>query len=554
MKLIECVPNFSEGKNEDIISAITNEITLVENINLLDVDSGADTNRTVVTFVGSPEIVVEAAFNAIKKASELIDMRNHLGEHPRMGATDVCPLIPVSDVSMKECIKYSKILAQKVSKELNIPIFLYEESANTSIRRNLANIRKGEYEGMKDKIKTPGWKPDYGKNEINLKSGVTAIGARNYLIAYNINLNSKDRKIASDIALDVRELGRAKRDLKGKIIRDSSGKIKRKPGKLKSTKAVGWYIDEYKKAQVSMNLTNYKTTSVHAAFEEVRNQARKRGLRVTGSEIVGLIPKEAIIDAGMFYLEKQNKPRSISEEDIIHIAVESLGLNDISTFNPDLSIVENRISTSRNLINLKVAEFSNEVSSDSPAPGGGSVSALSGSLSASLVAMVSNLTFGKKEYENKKRTIEKIGCDAQKIKKELNLLIDSDTDAFNMIMESFRLPKKTIEEKAARDMKIEKATINAIEIPFKVMELSMKSLKLSKKIAKIGNKNSLSDSGVSSEMAFSAINGAYMNVLINLKELANDDYVKKMNKKSNTLIKEANKIIKECRDYIFKKL
>ena len=554
MKLIECVPNFSEGKDESIISAITKEITLTDNIELLDVDSGADTNRTVVTFIGPPDMIVEAAFNGMKKASELIDMRNHLGEHPRMGATDVCPLIPVSGVSMKECIKYSKILAQKVSKELNIPIFLYEESANTSIRKNLANIRKGEYEGMKDKIKDSKWKPDYGENKINLKSGVTAIGARNYLIAYNINLNSKDRKIASDIALDVRELGRAKRDLRGKIIRDSNGQIKRKAGKLKSTKAVGWYIDEYKKAQVSMNLTNYKTTSIHAAFEEVRKQARKRGLRVTGSEIVGLIPKEAIIDAGLFYLEKQNKPRSISEEDITHIAIESLGLNDISTFNPNLSIVENRITSSKNLSNLKVHEFVNEVSSDSPAPGGGSVSALSASLSASLVAMVANLTFGKKEYENKKRTIEMIGRDAQKIKKELTLLIDSDTDAFNMIMESFRLPKKTIEEKAIRDIEIEKATINAIEIPFKVMELSMKSLELSKKIAKIGNKNSLSDSGVSSEMAFSAINGAYMNVLINLKELTNDNYVKKMNKKSNGLIKEANKIIKECRHYIFKKL
>jgi glutamate formiminotransferase len=319
MKIIECVPNFSEGRDSSTINSIVEEIKKNKSIELLDVDPGKDTNRTVVTFIGSPDDVIEAAFNAIKKASELIDMRYHSGEHPRMGATDVCPLIPVSNVSMKECIGFSKILAKRVAKELNIPIFLYEESATTIERQNLANIRKGEYEGMAEKLLSEKWKPDYGKATMNMKAGVTAIGARNYLIAYNINLNTTDKKIASDIALDIRELGRARRDSKGKIIRFSNGEINRKPGKLKATKAVGWYIDEYKKAQVSMNLINYKITSIHKAFEEVRKQARKRGLRVTGSEIVGLIPKEALLEAGLYYIKKQNKCKAVSENNIIHM-------------------------------------------------------------------------------------------------------------------------------------------------------------------------------------------------------------------------------------------
>ena len=554
MKIIECVPNFSEGRETSTINSIVEEIKKTKLIEVLDVDPGKDTNRTVITFIGSPESVIEAAFNAIKRASELIDMQHHTGEHPRMGATDVCPLIPVSNVSMKECIKFSKILAKRVAKELDIPVFLYEESAKSIERQNLANIRKGEYEGMAEKLLDKKWMPDYGEAVMNSKAGVTAIGARNYLIAYNVNLNTVDKKIASDIALDIRELGRARRDSKGKIIRFPNGKINRKPGKLKATKAVGWYIDEYKKAQVSMNLINYKVTSIYKAFEEVRNQARKRGLRVTGSEIVGLIPKEALLESGLYYIEKQNKCKAVSENHIIHIAIESLGLNEISAFDPKLNIVENRITRNNQLIDLKVGEFTDEVSSHSPAPGGGSVSSLAGSLSASLIAMVSNLTFEKKEYASKNNIIEEIGFRAQNIKNHLNELIDSDSDAFNMIIQSFKLPKKTLEEQKNRNIAIEKATINAIEIPFSVMKLSMEALKLSKKIARIGNKNSLSDSGVASEMAYSSINGAYMNVLINLKDLKNKTYKQKMNKKASELNRDAKKIIKECRTYILKNL
>ena len=362
MKIIECVPNFSEGKDKNKIDEITNAIKSVESISLLDVDMGFDTNRTVVTFVGPPESVLEAAFAAIKKASELIDMRIHKGEHSRMGATDVCPFIPVSNVSMSECIDLSKALAKRVAKELEIPIFLYEKSASHPNRINLANIRSGEYEGMEDKLQDENWCPDYGARKLNKKAGVTAIGAREFLIAYNINLNTHNKKLASDIALDIREAGRGKRDANGKFVRDDNGNIVKVPGSLKSTKAVGWYIDEYKQAQVSMNLTNYNITSIHQAFDEVRKQALRRGLRVTGSEIVGLIPLKAIKESGIYYLDKQNQSKGIPEDDIIHIAIKSLGLDDLSIFNPNEKIIEYRINkTSDLLVNQSVENFLHEL-------------------------------------------------------------------------------------------------------------------------------------------------------------------------------------------------
>ena len=554
MKLIECVPNFSEGVDETIINQITNEISSMNEVTLLDVDPGKDTNRTVVTFIGRPDQVIEAAFLAIKKASMLIDMRKHKGEHPRMGATDVCPLIPVAEVSMEECVQYSHQLAKKVADELNISVFLYEESASDARRKNLSNIRKGEYEGMKEKLQTQKWTPDYGPNSLNAKSGVTAIGARNFLIAYNINLNTRDKKIATDIALDIREAGRAKRDKNNKILRKKDGSIIKLPGSLKDTKAVGWYIEEYKKAQVSINLTNYKSTSIHSAFEEVRKQANKRGVRVTGSEIVGLVPKQAILESGLFYLYKQNKSTAIPEKDIIDMAIDSLGLNEISTFNQSESIVENRIQEKKPLANLTISSFTDEVSQDSPAPGGGSVSAQAGSLASALVAMVANLSFGKKEYLSNNELILDIGIQAQSLKKDLLNLVDMDSNAFDKIMIGFRMPKKTENQIKARDSVIIAATKHAIDIPLKIMELSMKALTLSKKIMKIGNKNSISDAGVASEMSLAAIRGAHMNVLINLKDLNDEAYKLKTLKKANKILSRSDREIRISRQYIEKKL
>ena len=554
MRLIECVPNFSEGADLDIIDKITNKISSIKNIELLDVDPGKDTNRTVVTFIGPPEDVIEAAFQGIKIAATLIDMKKHSGEHPRMGATDVCPLIPVSEVSMDECIAYSKKLAKKVAKELSIPVYLYEESAANKYRKNLSDIRKGEYEGFEEKIKSQEWTPDYGDAIFNIRSGVTAIGARNFLIAYNVNLNTRDKKIATDIALDIREAGRAKRDKNGKIIRKKDGSMIKVPGTLKCTKAVGWYIDEYKKAQVSINLTNYNTTSIETAFEEIRKCANKRGVRVTGSEIVGLVPKTALLSAGLFYLAKQGKSAAIPDKEIIDIAIDSLGLNEISKFEQNKAIIENRIKNDNPLINLKVSELANEVSIDSPAPGGGSISALAGALGSALVSMVSNLTFGKKDYKENNLLIEEIGIGAQKLKKELLLKIDEDTKAFDGIMNSFRMPKKTIEQKTARKNQIQSATKYAIEVPFSVMKLSLQVLLLSKKILKVGNQNSLSDAGVAAELASTSINGAYMNVLINLKDIEDKKYSKEILKKTEVIINKNEKQLARFRTILYKKL
>ena len=554
MKLIECVPNFSEGVDESIIKEITHEISSVNNVTLLDVDPGKDTNRTVVTFIGTPDKVISAAFLAIKKAAILIDMTKHKGEHPRMGATDVCPLIPITGVSMDECVKYSHQLAKKVADELNISVFLYEESASNAKRKNLSNIRKGEYEGMQEKLQTKDWTPDYGPNILNEKSGVTAIGARNFLIAYNVNLNTRDKKIATDIALDIREAGRARRDKNNKILRKKDGSMRKIPGSLKETKAVGWYIDEYKKAQVSINLTNYNITSIHSAFEEVRNQANKRGVRVTGSEIVGLVPKQALLESGLFYLTKQKKSTAIPEKDIIDIAIDSLGLNEISAFNQFESIIENRIGQKKRLVDMSNSDFTDEVSRESPAPGGGSVSAQTGALAAALIAMVANLSFGKKEYLKNNEVILDIGNQAQLLKKELLILVDEDSNAFDKIMSAIKMPRKTENQKEERDAAITLATKHAIDIPFKTMELSMLVLTLSKKIMKIGNKNSISDAGVASEMSFAAIKGAYMNVLINLKDIYDDSYRDKVLNKANKILKRSDSDIRISREYLSKKI
>jgi glutamate formiminotransferase/formiminotetrahydrofolate cyclodeaminase len=527
MKLIECVPNFSEGRNEDVINQITSEIKSVSNVKLLDVDPGKDTNRTVVTFAGNPDDVIEAAFLAISKASELIDMSKHEGAHPRMGATDVCPLIPIKGVSVDECVEYSHKLAKKVAQKLKIPIFMYEKSASSKSRQNLAKIRQGEYEEMSDKLKMKDWKPDYGPDELHIKSGVTAIGVREFLIAYNINLNTSDKKLASDIALDIREAGRAKRDENGKIIRDKDGVMVKVPGTLKSVKAVGWFLDEYNVAQVSMNLIDYKTTSVHRVFEEVRTQAQKRGLRVTGSELVGLIPLDSLLEAGRYYLQKQNKTSGVSDSQLIHIAVKSMGLDEMYPFNNDEKIIDYMIDDSDKLINKTISNFADEVSSDSPAPGGGSISALAGSLSASLTSMVANLSHDKKQFKDKK-FINDIACRSQELKNKFLVLIDEDTDAFDRLMVSFRLPKKSESEIKFRENQILVMSKLVTEVPLEVLEKSLIALGLALEVLKINNTNCISDAGVAGEMAYSCGYGAYYNVKINLIDLKDDKvYCKK---------------------------
>ena len=534
MKLIECVPNISEGRNKSIINEIANQVKQVSNVHLLDIDPGFDTNRTVITFVGQPEPVLEAAYLLIKKASELIDMRNHTGEHSRMGSTDVCPLIPVKNISMQECVDISKKLAKKVSEELSIPVFLYENSASNIERVNLANIRKGEYEGMFEKIKKDNWKPDFGKSENNAKNGAIAIGAREFLIAYNINLNTFDKKIATDIALDIREAGRAKRDKNGNIIRDKSGKILKKPGSLKFCKAVGWYIDEYNQAQVSINLTNYKKTSIFKTFEEVRNEARKRGARVTGSEIVGLMPLDSLLDCGKYYLKKQNRSTGIPEKDILNIAIQSLGLSDISTFDINEKIIEYRIDEQqKSFKNFKVEELVDLTSMGTPTPGGGSVSALAGAFAMALSSMVANLSFAKKGLEKHNKLHIEIAEKSQEFKDRLIKLIDLDSNSYDLVLAAIRLPKKTQEDIDYRFKEIEKATIYAAEVPLEILEISVNSFKLIDKLCDIGNPNSITDIGVGLYLLYSTSRGASMNVKINAYNLTDNhkkSFIKKLQK------------------------
>ena len=472
-KIVECVPNFSEGRDQVIIDHIANAIEQVEGTTLLDVDPGADTNRTVVTFVGSPEAVVEGAFQAIKRASELIDMQKHSGAHARMGATDVCPFIPVSGVSMEDCAELSRILGKRVGEELDIPVYLYEFAASSPERENLAIVRAGEYEGLSEKLKNPQWKPDFGAATFNVRSGATVIGARKFLIAYNINLNTRDQKKATDIALEIREAGRNARDPKTKkFIRDENGTPVKRPGTLKAVKAVGWYIDEYQMAQISMNLVDQEVTPIHMAFDEVVKQADERGLRVSGSELVGLIPLNAMLDAGRYFLKKQNSTTAVSHAETIRIAIQSMGLNEISEFNPDERIIEYQLGSSdgQKLVDMKVNAFVDELASDSPAPGGGSVSALASAMSAGLTNMVGVLTYNKKGYAEHWDEIETISIEAQALKDTFLYLVDEDTQSFNQVLAAMRLPKKSDEQISTRNEAMQKATIYSAEIPLQVME------------------------------------------------------------------------------------
>ena len=519
-QLIECVPNFSEGLDLSIIKQITDEVESIEGVRLLNVDPGKATNRTVVTFVGTPQAVIDAAFLAIKKAGELIDMSKHKGEHPRMGATDVCPLIPIANISMEETAKWAQKLGERVGKELQIPIYLYEAAQSKKERSNLSVIRAGEYEGFFKKIKLPEWKPDFGPAEFDAKRGATVIGARDFLVAYNVNLNTTSTRRANSIAFDVREAGRVKREgdpINGKVVTDANGNPVSIPGTLKSVKAIGWFIEEYGVAQISMNLTNINITPLHIAFDEVCKKAMERGIRVTGSELVGLVPLKSMLDAGKYFLQKQQRSTGVSEKELIKIAIKTMGLDELGPFKPEERIIEYLLKDKADskLVSMKLTDFADETASESPAPGGGSISAYVGSLGISLATMVANLSSHKKGWDDRWEEFSVWAEKGQKIKDELTKLVDLDTAAFNKIMLAFSLPKGTDEEKAARKQAIQDATKFAIEVPFKVMQLSYESLAIIKAMAEVGNPNSVSDAGVGALCAKSAVMGAFMNVRIN---------------------------------------
>ncbi len=555
MKLVECVPNFSEGRDKDKIATITKEIKSTPQVTLLDVDPGESTNRTVVTFIGSPSGVKEAAFKAIKKAAEVIDMSKHQGAHSRIGATDVCPFVPVTGVTMEDCIKLAHELAERVANELGIPVYLYEEAAQKPDRKNLANIRVGEYEGLPEKLKNPEWVPDYGKPVFNPKAGATVIGAREFLIAYNINLNTRDRRLAHEVALNLRERGRAKRDKEGNIIRDKNGKAIKTPGKFKTVKAVGWYIEDYGIAQISINFTNYKISPPHVVFDEARKEAEKLGLRVTGSELVGLIPKEAMLMAGRYYLEKQGKSPGVPDEELIRTAVTSLGLNDVAPFDPQKKIIEYQFKEVENsLLDLNLKEFANELSMDSPAPGGGSTAALCGALSGALSSMVANLTVGKKEYEKVQSRLKKLAVQAQALKDDFLRSVDLDTTAFNEVMAAYRLPKKTEEQILEKEKILQEALKKATLVPFRVLERSVKALELAKEVAIKGNINSISDAGVAGLTAQTAAEGAYYNVKINLPDIQDNAFKSKLKKDAKRLKQKAIRLGDELRAILEDKL
>ncbi|MEP6938008.1 MAG: glutamate formimidoyltransferase [Chthoniobacterales bacterium] len=526
-KLVECVPNFSEGRDLSVIRQITAAIESVDGISLLDVDPGASTNRTVVTFVGDPEVAVEAAFRGIQKAAELIDMRKHKGAHPRMGATDVCPFIPVSGVSWEEAIACATHLGQRVADELNIPVYLYEKAARDQSRSNLSVIRVGEYEGFYEKIKAPEWKPDFGRAVLNAKSGATVIGAREFLVAYNVNLNTRAVRRATSVAFDVRENGRNKTEdgtPYGKPVLDAKGEPIRVPGILKHVKAIGWFVEEYGIAQVSMNLTNIDETPLHAAFDACNEAANKRGLRVTGSEIVGMLPKKCLVDAGRYFLRKQKWSEGASEEDLIDLGIRSMGLSELKPFDPKEKIIEFKIeaASKKSLLKLNLRQFCNETLSDSPAPGGGSVAALIGALGVSLGGMVANLSAGKRGWDDQLSYFSDWASGAQQLKDDLLLLVDEDTAAFNRVMAAFALPKESAEEKKARSAAIERANKDAAEVPLRVMETGSKSYHLLSEMAEKGNPASISDVGVGLLALHACIEGAAMNVRINLPSLKNE--------------------------------
>jgi glutamate formiminotransferase/formiminotetrahydrofolate cyclodeaminase len=554
-RIIECVPNFSEGRDPAIIKQITDAIESVDGIKLLDVDPGKATNRTVVTFVGEPNHVVEAAFRGIKKAYEVIDMSKHKGEHPRMGACDVCPLIPISGISMEETAKFAHKLGKRIGDELGLSGYFYEEAASSVERKNLAYCRTGEYEGLPSRMNDPQWKPDFGPVKFNPKFGMVAVGARDFLVAYNVNLNTTSVRRANSIAFDVREKGRIKRKgdpITGEIEKDENGNPISIPGSLKAVKAIGWYIEEYGIAQISMNLTNINITPIHIAFDEVCKKAESRGIRVTGSEIVGLVPLKSLLDAGKYFLKKQQRSVGVSEKELVKIAIKSMGLDELGEFDPKKRVIEYvlRDENDYKLVSKDLWEFANETASESPAPGGGSISAYVGSLGAALGAMVANLSAHKRGWDNRWEEFSDTADKAQEIKRTLLRLVDEDTKAFNKIMDAFSLPKGSDYEKQYRTEQIQTATRYAIEIPMQVMEASLEACKICLLMAQTGNPNSISDAGVGAICALAAVRGAHLNVRINSPSYNNKTFVNEIIRKAETIEKEAKAIEKQVIDLV----
>ena len=555
-RLIECVPNFSEGRDQNIIDKIAASIAAVDGVKLLDVDPGKATNRTVMTMVGEPERVIEAAFQAIKTAAELIDMSKHSGEHPRMGATDVCPLVPISGVTMEECVHFAHILGERVGKELGISGYFYEAAAKSPQRRNLADIRAGEYEGLVKKIKLPEWKPDFGPAAFHAKAGATVIGARNFLIAYNVNLNTTSTRRANAIAFDVREQGRMQTDANGKNILDAQGEPIRIPGTLKSVKAIGWFIEEYGVAQISMNLTDVTVTPVHIAFDEVCNKAQARGIRVTGSELVGLIPLQSLVEAGKYFIKKQQRSTGVPESELIKIAVKSLGLDELKPFDPEKKIIEYLIRDEGNkkLVSMSVEKFADETSSESPAPGGGSVAALCGSMGAALATMVANLSSHKRGWDDKWEFYSNWADKGQALKNKLIHLVDEDTAAFNKIMDAFQLPNGTDEEKTIRKQAVQEATKYATEIPFLVMQTIYETLQVIEAMANEGMKSSISDIGVGALCAQAGVGGAFLNVKINAAGLVDKDFAQDILSKGQKIYEDTGIEVKKILDLVNQKI
>ena len=553
-KLIECVPNFSEGRDSEKINLIVDHINRIDLITVLDVDPGEDTNRTVVTLVGPPAAIAEAAFQSIKIASEVLDMSKHTGTHPRMGATDVCPFIPINGVSEEECIDLSEQVGKRVGDELNIPVYLYERSAKEKKRIKLPDIRKGEYEGLSDKLADPDWKPDYGPSKLHIKGGATVIGCRDFLIAYNINLNTRDHRLATDIAFELREAGRSKRIpnpnsknlLDGDIVRHDNGKPVKVPGIFKDIKAIGWYVESFKRAQISINFNNYKVSTIHHVFDEACRLADERGIRVTGSELVGLIPLDAVLMAGIHYLKKQNRSTGIPIKDIIECAVQSLGLNDVAPFNINEKIIDYAVNKdSQNEKTMIDTDFLNELSTNSPAPGGGSVAALAGSLGAALSSMVAALTHEKKHMLDNKPLMDEIGVEAQELKDRLAILVEEDTQAFNKVIEANRLPVTTDEEKSIKKENLENANKYAIQIPLETAQKCLRVIELSELLVINGNPNSVSDAGVAAEVALAGLRGACMNVMINLSAVEDKIYCESIQEQVDSFINSGEAIHKK---------
>jgi len=540
-QLVECVPNFSEGRDQGVIDAIAQAMAGVSGVKLLDVDPGADTNRTVYTLVGPPDDVAEAAFRGARKAAELIDMSRHKGAHPRMGALDVCPFVPVAGVAMAECADLARGVGRRIGSELGIPVYFYEHAASSDARRSLADIRAGEYEGLADKLADPAWAPDAGPARVNKRSGATVVGAREFLLAYNVNLNTRDRRLANEIALTIREAGRARRDAAGQIVRGPDGTALKVPGRLKAVRAIGWYIEQYRQAQVSINLLDFATTPLHVAFETAREEAEKLGLVVTGSELVGLTPLTPILEAGRYFLRKQGKSAGMPERELVEMAVRSMGLDQVAPFDPAKKVIEYHFEAPAPLMSMTVARFADEVSAEWPAPGGGSVAALMGTLGAALAAMVANLTVGKAGYEPAWAELASLAERAQALKDRLARLVDEDTEAFTRVMEAMRLPKATPAQAAERERAIEAANKGAADVPLRTARYSVEAIELAAIAAGKGNRNSASDAGVAALAARAGAEGAALNVLTNVAGMADAEFARACAEEASALAEDARR-------------